>query len=74
MQAKGGDPESNPAFLFICDGAGTTCTGYLVHMLLLMITEDLLDFPPASFVATTYMRKHINISSITLDYFSGIIR
>ncbi len=65
--AKGGDPESNPAFLYsFGDGAGTTCTGYFTPYLTVNDNGRPLDFPPASFVATTYMRKHIsNITSVT---------
>ncbi len=67
FMAKGGDPESNPAFLYsFGDGNGTTCTGFFTPYVTVNDNGRPLDFPPASFVATTYMRKHIsNISSIT---------
>jgi hypothetical protein len=67
FMAKGGDPESNPAFLYsFGEGEGTTCTGYFTPYVTVNDNGRPLDFPPASFVATTYMRKHIsNISSIT---------
>lgn len=65
--AKGGDPESNPAFLYsFGEGAGTTTVGYFTPYVTVNDNGRPLDFPPASFVATTYMRKHIsNITSIT---------
>jgi hypothetical protein len=65
--AQGGDPESNPAFLYsFGDGAGTTCVGYFTPYITVNDNGRPLDMPPASHVATTYMRKHIsNITSIT---------
>jgi hypothetical protein len=65
--AQGGDPESNPAFLYsFGEGAGTTTVGYFAPYVTVNDNGRPLDFPPASFVATTYMRKHIsNITSVT---------
>lgn len=65
--ASGGDPESNPAFLYsFGEGAGTTCVGYFTPYVTVNDNGRPLDMPPASYVATTYMRKHIsNITSIT---------
>lgn len=65
--AKGGDPESNPAFLYsFGDGAGTTCVGYFFPYVSVNDNGRPLDFPPASYVATTYMRKHIsNAGNVT---------
>ena len=65
--AQGGDPESNPAFLYsFGDGAGTTATGYFTPYVTVNDNGRPLDMPPASYVATTYMRKHIsNVTSIT---------
>lgn len=65
--AKGGDPESNPAFLYsFGDGAGTTCTGYFAPYVSVDDNGRPLFVPPSSYVATTYMRKHTsNISSMT---------
>jgi hypothetical protein len=65
--AQGGDPESNPAFLYsFGEGAGTTCVGYFTPYVSVNDNGRPLDMPPASYVATTYMRKHIsNITSIT---------
>ena len=65
--AKGGDPESGPAFLYsFGDGAGTTCVGYFLPYLTVNDNGRPLDMPPAAHAATTYMRKHIsNVGSIT---------
>jgi hypothetical protein len=65
--AKGGDPESGPAFLYsFGDGAGTTCVGYFMPYLTVNDNGRPLDMPPASHAATTYMRKHTsNVGSIT---------
>jgi hypothetical protein len=65
--AKGGNPESSPAFLYsFGDGPGSTCVGYFLPYLTVNDNERPLDIPPSSYVATTYMRKHIsNISSVT---------
>jgi hypothetical protein len=64
--AEGGDPESNPAFLYsFGSGPGTTCTGYFTPYVSINDNGRPLLMPPASFVATTYMRKSLsNISSI----------
>lgn len=65
--SKGGDPESNPAFLYsFGDGAGTTCVGYFFPYLNINDNGRPLDHPPAPFVATTYMAKHIsNVGNVT---------
>lgn len=65
--AQGGDPESNPAFLYsFGEGAGTTTVGYFTPYVTVNDNGRPLDMPPASYVATTYMRKHIsNVTSIT---------
>jgi hypothetical protein len=65
--AQGGDPESNPAFLYTFgEGVGTSAVGYFTPYVTVNDNGRPLDFPPASYVATTYMRKHIsNISSKT---------
>jgi hypothetical protein len=67
FMAKGGDPESNPAFLYsFGDGNGVSTVGYFTPYVTVNDNGRPLDFPPASFVATTYMRKHTSIvSSIT---------
>mgnify|MGYP000240607992 CR=1 FL=1 len=65
--AKGGDPESGPAFLYsFGDGAGTTCVGYFMPYLTVNDNGRPLEMPPAAHAATTYMRKHTsNVGSIT---------
>ena len=65
--AAGGDPESNPAFLYTFgDGSGSTCVGYFTPYVLINDNGRPLEHPPAPFVATTYMRKHIsNVTSVT---------
>jgi hypothetical protein len=62
--AKGGDPESNPAFLYsFGDGNGVSTVGYFTPYVTVNDNGRPLDFPPASYVATTYMRKHTSIVS-----------
>lgn len=65
--AKGGNPESNPAFLYsFGDGTGVSTVGYFTPYVTVNDNGRPLDFPPASYVATTFMRKHIsNVSSVT---------
>jgi hypothetical protein len=65
--SKGGDPESNPAFLYsFGDGAGTTCVGYFAPFINVNDNGRPIDVPPSSYIATTYMRKHTsNITSVT---------
>lgn len=64
--SKGGDPESNPAFLYsFGEGRGVTTVGYFAPYLVVNDNGRPMDVPPAMFVATTYMRKQItNITSI----------
>ena len=65
--AEGGDPESNPAFLYsFGQGAGTTCAGYFMPYVTVDDNGRPTDMPPAMFAATTYMRKmNSNVTSIT---------
>ncbi len=65
--AKGGNPESNPAFLYsFGDGPGVTTVGYFLPYVTVNDNGRPMSFPPASYVATTFMRKHIsNVSSVT---------
>jgi hypothetical protein len=45
---------------------GVTCVGYFAPYVNVNDNGRPLDVPPASYVATTYMRKHIsNITSVT---------
>ena len=65
--AKGGDPESSPAFLYsFGDGAGTTAVGYFMPYVTVNDNGRPIEVPPAAWAATTYMRKHIsNLSGMT---------
>lgn len=65
--AAGGDPNSSPAFFYsFGEGEGTTCVGYFTPYLTVNDNGRPLDMPPASYVATTFMRKHIsNVTSVT---------
>jgi hypothetical protein len=57
--AKGGDPESNPAFLYTFgDGRGVSSVGYFTPYLTVNDNGRAVDVPPAAYVALTYMRKH----------------
>ena len=65
--AKGGDPESSPAFLYsFGDGSGSTCVGYFTPYVIVNDNGRPIEFPPSSYVATTYMRKHVsNVGNVT---------
>ena len=64
--AAGGDPESNPTFLYsFADGRGTTCVGYFLPYVEVSDNGRPLELPPAMFVAATYLRKH-NLGATTL--------
>jgi hypothetical protein len=65
--AKGGDPESSPAFLYsFGDGSGSTSVGYFLPYLTVSDNGRPIEVPPAAWAATTYMRKHIsNLSGMT---------
>ena len=65
--SKGGNPESSPAFLYsFGDGIGVSSVGYFLPYLTVNDNGRPVDVPPAAWVATTYMRKHIsNISGMT---------
>lgn len=67
LVAKGGDPESSPAFLYsFGDGAGSTSVGYFLPYLTVNDNGRPIDVPPAAWVASTYMRKNTsNISGVT---------
>lgn len=65
--SKGGNPERSPAFLYsFGDGDGSSSVGYYLPYLTVNDNGRPVDVPPASLVATTYMRKHTsNISGVT---------
>jgi len=65
--AEGGDPTSSPAFLYsFGDGLGSTSVGYFMPYVTVDDNGRPIDVPPAAWVASTYMRKHIsNVSGVT---------
>ena len=64
--AAGGDPESNPAFLYsFGEGRGTTCVAYFTPYVEINDNGRPLELPPAMFVAATYLRKH-NLGTTTI--------
>jgi hypothetical protein len=57
--AKGGDPESNPAFLYsFGDGRGVSAVGYFAPYVTVNDNGRPIDVPPSAYVGLTYMRKH----------------
>lgn len=65
--AKGGDPESNPEFLYsFGKGPGVTTVGYFLPYVLINDYGREIEIPPSSYVATSFMRKfNQSLSSIT---------
>jgi len=56
---QGGDPESNPSFLYTFgDGVGQSNVAYFFPYVTISDNSRPLDVPPASFVCNTFMRKH----------------
>src|SRR6266403_18115 len=56
----GGDPESSPSFLYeFGQGKGQSNVGYFFPHVSLDDNGRPIDVPPSSFVANTFMRKHI---------------
>jgi hypothetical protein len=64
--AKGGDPESNPEFLYsFGKGDGVTSVGYFLPYVTVDDFGRLTDIPPSAYVGLTFMRKHLsNTTSI----------
>ena len=56
--AKGGNPDSAPAFLFSLAEDGATTAGYFTPYVKVNDNGRPKDVPPAAWVATTYLRKH----------------
>lgn len=57
--SQGGDPESNPAFLYsFGDGRGVSSVGYFTPWLNVNDNGRPVDVPPAAYVGLTFMRKH----------------
>jgi hypothetical protein len=65
--AVGGDPESNPAFLYsFGDGRGASCVGYFYPYVTVNDNGRPVNVPPSAYVATTYMRKQTSaLTTIT---------
>ena len=63
----GGDLESNPAFLYsLADGVGVTTGAYFTPYITVNDNGRPVSIPPASYVGTTFMRKHLlNTGSTT---------
>ena len=54
----GGDPESNPAFLYsFGEGPGVSAVGYFTPYVTVNDNGRPLSFPPAAYVANAYLRK-----------------
>lgn len=62
---KGGDETRNPSFLYsFATGVGRSTIGYFFPYVTDSATDDIpRSVPPAAFVATTYMQKHITSQS-----------
>jgi hypothetical protein len=65
--AKGSNPDKAAEFTYtFADGDGTTCVGYFTPYIQVDDNGRQLSMPPASHVATTYMKKHTsNLGGIT---------
>jgi len=60
----GGDESKNPAFLYsFADGPGKSCVGYFFPYLTVNDAGIPKNVPPAAYVASTYMNKHIAATS-----------
>ena len=65
--AKGSNTDKAASFTYtFADGEGSTCVGYFTPYIQVDDNGRQLSMPPASHVATTYMRKHTsNLGGIT---------
>jgi hypothetical protein len=67
--ASGGDPEKNPRFLYTFGtGKGTTSTGYFLPYLIVNDNGRPAELPPAMFAATTYLRKHLQLTTSVVPW------
>lgn len=56
---QGGNTAGNPSFLYsFADGDGKSCVGYFTPYVIVNDNGRPLEFPPASYVMNTYMRKN----------------
>jgi hypothetical protein len=62
--AQGGDPESNPEFLYsFGKGPGVTSVGYFLPYLTVDDFGRPSDVPPSAYVGLTFMRKHLSTTT-----------
>jgi hypothetical protein len=62
--AKGGDPESNPNFLYsFAKGKGVTSCGYFLPYVQVDDFGRIIEIPPSAYVGLTYMRKHTSTTT-----------
>lgn len=62
--AKGGDPDSNPNFLYsFGKGKGVTSVGYFLPYVQVDDFGRIVEIPPSAYVGLTFMRKHTSTST-----------
>jgi hypothetical protein len=62
--AKGGDPDSNPNFLYsFGKGVGVTSVGYFLPYVQIDDFGRIVEVPPSAYVGLTFMRKHTSTST-----------
>ena len=62
--AKGGDPDSNPNFLYsFGKGVGVTTVGYFLPYVQVDDFGRIIEIPPSAYVGQTFMRKHTSTST-----------
>ena len=62
--ALGGDPESNPEFLYsFGKGNGVTSVGYFLPYVTIDDFGRPTDVPPSAYVGLTFMRKHLSTTT-----------
>jgi hypothetical protein len=62
--ALGGNPESNPSFLYsFGKGAGVTTVGYFLPYVQVDDFGRIIEIPPAAYVGLTFMRKHTSTTT-----------
>jgi hypothetical protein len=62
--AKGGDPESNPNFLYsFGKGKGVTSVGYFLPYVQVDDFGRIIEIPPSAYVGLTFMRKHTSTTT-----------
>jgi len=62
--SKGGDPDSNPNFLYsFGKGKGVTSVGYFLPYVQIDDFGRIIEIPPSAYVGQTFMRKHTSTST-----------